>query len=208
MSQFDIKAAVTPVIRFAPERFRKQDLPAFLSPVSIMRAVVVFPFVPVTAITFTPRERKLSISFFRKSANFPGKVVAPLPNRRRSFSHSFAAANGLTNCTFLAGDVLKVVDELREKPDIIVVDPPRDGIHPKALGKIIDFGVDRMVYISCKPTSLARDLTVLLERGYRAERVCCVDMFPFTGNVETVVLLSKLKTDKHIEVELEMDELD
>ena len=92
-----------------------------------------------------------------------------------------AAANGLANCTFLAGDVLKVVDELREKPDIIVVDPPRDGIHPKALGKIIDFGVDRMVYISCKPTSLARDLTVLLERGYRAERVCCVDMFPFTG---------------------------
>ena len=119
-----------------------------------------------------------------------------------------AAANGLANCTFLAGDVLKVVDELREKPDIIVVDPPRDGIHPKALGKIIDFGVDRMVYISCKPTSLARDLAVLLERGYRAERVCCVDMFPFTGNVETVVLLSKLKTDKHIEVELEMDELD
>ena len=76
-----------------------------------------------------------------------------------------AAANGLANCTFLAGDVLKVVDELREKPDIIVVDPPRDGIHPKALGKIIDFGVDRMVYISCKPTSLARDLAVLLERG-------------------------------------------
>ena len=119
-----------------------------------------------------------------------------------------AAANGLANCTFLAGDVLKVVDELREKPDIIVVDPPRDGIHPKALGKIIDFGVDRMVYISCKPTSLARDLAVLLERGYRAERVCCVDMFPFTGNVETVVLLSKLRSDKHIEEELEMDELD
>ena len=119
-----------------------------------------------------------------------------------------AAANGLANCTFLAGDVLKVVDELREKPDIIVVDPPRDGIHPKALGKIIDFGVDRMVYISCKPTSLARDLAVLLERGYRAERVCCVDMFPFTGNVETVVLLSKLKVDHHIEIELKMDELD
>ena len=120
-----------------------------------------------------------------------------------------AAANGLTNCTFLAGDVLKVVDELREKPDIIVVDPPRDGIHPKALGKIIDFGVDRMVYISCKPTSLARDLTVLLERGYRAERVCCVDMFPFTGNVETVVLLSKGEIDsKKVRVEFSLEDMD
>ena len=120
-----------------------------------------------------------------------------------------AAANGLANCTFLAGDVLKVVDELREKPDIIVVDPPRDGIHPKALGKIIDFGVDRMVYISCKPTSLARDLTVLLERGYRAERVCCVDMFPFTGNVETVVLLSKGEIDsKKVRVEFSLEDMD
>ena len=120
-----------------------------------------------------------------------------------------AAANGLTNCTFLAGDVLKVVDELREKPDIIVVDPPRDGIHPKALGKIIDFGVDRMVYISCKPTSLARDLAVLLERGYRAERVCCVDMFPFTGNVETVVLLSKGEIDsKKVRVEFSLEDMD
>ena len=118
-----------------------------------------------------------------------------------------AAANGLANCTFLAGDVLKVVDELREKPDIIVVDPPRDGIHPKALGKIIDFGVDRMVYISCKPTSLARDLAVLLERGYRAERVCCVDMFPFTGNVETVCLLSNTQSKKkesYITLDVEM----
>ena len=120
-----------------------------------------------------------------------------------------AAANGLANCTFLAGDVLKVVDELREKPDIIVVDPPRDGIHPKALGKIIDFGVDRMVYISCKPTSLARDLAVLLERGYRAERVCCVDMFPFTGNVETVVLLSKGEIDsKKVRVEFSLEDMD
>ena len=104
-----------------------------------------------------------------------------------------AAGNGLDNCRFLAGDVLKVIDELSEKPDLIVVDPPRDGIHPKALGKIIDFGVDRMVYISCKPTSLARDLIVLQERGYKVDKVCCVDMFPYTGGVETVCLLSKLQ---------------
>lgn len=119
-----------------------------------------------------------------------------------------ARLNGLENCEFLAGDVLKVIDELQDKPDLIVVDPPRDGIHPKALGKIIDFGVDRIVYISCKPTSLVRDLVVLQDRGYRVEKVCGVDMFPGTGNVETVCLLSKLKSTQHIEVEIEMDELD
>lgn len=102
-----------------------------------------------------------------------------------------AGLNGLDNCEFIAGDVLKVIDELKDKPDLIVVDPPRDGIHPKALGKIIDFGVDRIVYISCKPTSLVRDLVMLQWRGYRVEKVCAVDMFPGTGNVETVVLLSK-----------------
>lgn len=98
--------------------------------------------------------------------------------------------NGLDNCEFLAGDVLKVIDQLRDKPDLIVVDPPRDGIHPKALGKLIGFGVDRMVYISCKPTSLVRDLVPLQEGGYRVEKVCCVDMFPFTSGIETVCLLS------------------
>lgn len=119
-----------------------------------------------------------------------------------------ARLNGLENCEFLAGDVLKVIDELQDKPDLIVVDPPRDGIHPKALGKIIDFGVDRIVYISCKPTSLVRDLVVLQDRGYRVEKVCGVDMFPGTGNVETVVLLSKLKPDDYVKVDLDLDELD
>ena len=100
-----------------------------------------------------------------------------------------ARLNGLENCEFLAGDGLKVIDELQDKPDLIVVDPPRDGIHPKALGKIIDFGVDRIVYISCKPTSLVRDLVVLQDRGYRVEKVCGVDMFPGTGNVEVVIMM-------------------
>jgi len=102
-----------------------------------------------------------------------------------------ARLNGLENCEFIDGDVLKIIDELKDKPDLIILDPPRDGIHPKALGKIIDFGVDRMVYVSCKPTSLARDLVVLQERGYRVEKVCCVDMFPSTANVETVCLLER-----------------
>lgn len=104
-----------------------------------------------------------------------------------------AAQNGLTNCEFIAGDVLKVIDELTDKPDLIILDPPRDGIHPKAIEKIIDFGVERIVYVSCKPSSLARDLVILQARGYAVERVCCVDMFPATANCETVVLLSYIK---------------
>ena len=119
-----------------------------------------------------------------------------------------AAQNGLTNCEFIADDVLKALDNIEIKPDFIVLDPPRDGIHPKALEKIIDYGVDRMVYISCKPTSLARDLVTLQERGYKVEKCCCVDMFPNTGHVETVCLLSKLNVKHHIEVEITMDELD
>lgn len=100
-----------------------------------------------------------------------------------------AGLNGLQNCGFIAGDVLRVIDSLTDKPDLIVVDPPRDGIHPKALGKIIDFGVERLVYISCKPTSLVRDLVVLQERGYGVVTVCGVDMFPGTGNVEVVIMM-------------------
>lgn len=102
-----------------------------------------------------------------------------------------AKLNGLDNCEFIAGDVLKVLDEIEEKPDFIILDPPRDGIHPKAIHKIIDYDVDRMIYISCKPTSLVRDLEVFLERGYVVEKATCVDQFPWTANVETICLLSK-----------------
>jgi len=102
-----------------------------------------------------------------------------------------AALNGLENCKFLAGDVLKVLDTIEEKPDYIVLDPPRDGIHPKAIEKIINYGVENMIYISCKPTSLARDLEIFLARGYDVKKICCVDMFPNTVHVETVCLLSK-----------------
>lgn len=119
-----------------------------------------------------------------------------------------AALNGLTNCEFLAGDVLKVLDDITEKPDFIILDPPRDGIHPKALPKIINYGVERIVYISCKPTSLVRDLAVFLENGYRVEKATAVDQFPWTANVETICLLSKLNAKQHIEINLDMDELD
>lgn len=121
-----------------------------------------------------------------------------------------AEANGLTNCSFLAGDVLKVIDEIEEKPDFIVLDPPREGIHPKALPKIVDlYRCEKMLYISCKPTSLARDLVEFAKYGYRVEKVCCVDMFPGTVHCETVVLLSKGEIDsKKVRVEFSLEDMD
>lgn len=102
-----------------------------------------------------------------------------------------AELNGLHNCEFIAGDVLKVLDTIEEKPDMIILDPPRDGIHPKALNKIIDYNIGKLVYISCKPTSLIRDLEVFLERGYVVEKAVAVDQFPWTTGIETVCLISK-----------------
>ena len=119
-----------------------------------------------------------------------------------------AERNGLSNCEFIAGDVFEVLDDIKEKPDVIILDPPRDGIHPKALPKILDYGVDRIVYISCKMTSLARDLELIQQRGYTVEKMTAVDQFCETVHVETVVLLSKLKTKKHINIELRTDEFD
>ena len=117
-----------------------------------------------------------------------------------------AAINGLDNCEFIAGDVLKVIDEIDEKPDYIILDPPREGIHPKAIRKIIDYGVENIVYISCKPTSLSQDLATFETFGYHVERVSNVDMFPGTVHVETVVLLSHKKPDGHINVKVEFGE--
>ena len=102
-----------------------------------------------------------------------------------------AQRNGLTNCSFLAGDVFKVLDTIEEKPDTIILDPPRDGIHPKALPRILSYGVENILYISCKPTSLARDLPAFIAAGYRPVRGVCVDQFPWTSSVETLVLLSR-----------------
>ena len=120
-----------------------------------------------------------------------------------------AALNGLTNCRFIAGDVLKVLDDLTEKPDMIILDPPRDGIHPKALPKILAYGVENIVYISCKPTSLARDLPAFLAAGYEVQRSCSVDQFCETVHVETVVLLSKGEIDsKKVRVEFSLEDMD
>ncbi|MFQ7238472.1 MAG: methyltransferase domain-containing protein [Roseburia intestinalis] len=142
-----------------------------------------------SCLTFIPepvRSRRCSSPVAKKVIGVEIVPEAVVKLRRR-----MQGLNSLTNCEFIAGDVLKVIDEIEEKPDYIVLDPPRDGIHPKALEKIIRYGVPQMVYISCKPTSLARDLEVLQARGYKVKKVQCVDMFPATGNIETVCLLSR-----------------
>ena len=105
-----------------------------------------------------------------------------------------AVRNGLSNCRFIAGDVFKVLDEIEEKPDVIVLDPPRDGIHPKALPKILNYGVDKIVYISCKMTSLARDLEMMQLAGYRVEKMTVVDQFCETVHVEVVCCLHRVNS--------------
>lgn len=120
-----------------------------------------------------------------------------------------AKQNGLENCEFIAGDVLKVLDEIEEKPDFIILDPPRDGVHPKALSRIIGYGVEKLVYISCKPTSLARDLEIFIANGYEVQRCVPVDQFPWTTGIETVVLLSKGEIDsKKVRVEFSLEDMD
>ena len=100
-----------------------------------------------------------------------------------------ARLNELTNVEFIAGDVLKEVDNLDEKPDLIILDPPREGIHPKAIGKLIDFEPEVFVYVSCNPVTLVRDLKEFMKRGYTIDKVKCMDMFPKTPHVEVVVKL-------------------
>lgn len=102
-----------------------------------------------------------------------------------------AKLNGLNNCTFIAGDVAKVIKDITEKPDIIILDPPRPGVHPNALKYVIDFNAPEIIYVSCNPKSLVNDLTTLTKEGYIVEKVVLMDLFPHTPHVETVVKLYK-----------------
>lgn len=102
-----------------------------------------------------------------------------------------AKRNHIENCTFIAGDVLAEIDHLPQNPDIIVLDPPREGIHPKALQKIANLGASKLIYVSCKPTSLAINLSDLLQCGYQLDKIKLMDMFPRTRHVECCCLLTK-----------------
>ena len=120
-----------------------------------------------------------------------------------------AERNGLDNCRFICGDVFKTLDSLPQGPDIIILDPPREGVHPKAMERISDeFAPPYIVYVSCKATSLVENLAVMMSHGYQPVKGCCVDMFPGTAHVETVCLLSQRKPDTTIEVDLDISELE
>ena len=116
-----------------------------------------------------------------------------------------AQTNGLHNCEFLSGDVFRVLDEVDTVPDMIILDPPRDGVGPKALAKIAAYGVENIIYVSCKPTSLARDLAYLMSRGYRPVKICPIDQFPGTVHVESIALLQKMSNTRSKEITLDVD---
>ena len=135
------------------------------------------------------------------------EIVAPaIENAKKN-----AEENKCSNAEFICGDAAVELPKLLAggvRPDVVVVDPPRAGCELKVLAAIAEVQPERVVYVSCNPASLARDLAFMNEHGYKALVAQPVDMFPMTSHVETVCLLSKLNAKQHIEVEIKMDELD
>jgi 23S rRNA (uracil-5-)-methyltransferase RumA len=124
------------------------------------------------------------------SGSFEKVIGVELNSAAVQAARENAALNGISNVSFMDGDVLKFINEQRDElPDTVVLDPPRDGLHPKALDLICKLETKRLVYVSCKAASLARDLQALTTAGYKVEDAVCVDMFPRTAHVETVVKL-------------------
>ena len=122
-----------------------------------------------------------------------------------------AARNGVKNAEFFCGDASDVAKKLaREnlRPDVITVDPPRKGLAADVVESIAEMQPGRVVYVSCDSATMARDVKRLADLGYTVQRACAVDMFPRADHIETVCLLSKLNTKQHIEINLDMDELD
>ena len=102
-----------------------------------------------------------------------------------------AKLNGLNNCEFIAGDVAETIKKVKDKPDIIILDPPRSGVSPKALDYVIRFNAPEIIYVSCNPKTMVENLDVLLANGYKVDRSTVKDMFPNTPHAETVVRLVK-----------------
>ena len=108
------------------------------------------------------------------------KVKLPFMNKIKVYAFVGPSGTGKSyRAQMVAGDVLKTLDSIKVLPEVIVLDPPREGVHPKALERIVSYGVENIVYISCKPTSLVNDLKIMQENGYKVERVSMVDMFSF-----------------------------
>jgi len=123
-----------------------------------------------------------------------------------------AARNGVTNAEFLCADAAQAAQTLADRslrPDVICVDPPRKGLAPAVIDAIVQMAPQRLVYVSCDPATLARDVKRMEEQGYVLQRAEAVDLFPRTAHVETVVLLSKGEVDsKKIRVEFSLEDMD
>ena len=122
-----------------------------------------------------------------------------------------ALRNHIENAEFFCGDAADIAAKLESdglRPDVVTVDPPRKGLAPEVIASVAAMGPEKVVYVSCDPATLGRDVKIFREFGYEAKRAAAVDMFPGTAHVETVVLLSKLNAKQHIEIDLSMDELD
>ena len=122
-----------------------------------------------------------------------------------------AARNGVTNAEFLCADAAQAAQTLADRglrPDVICVDPPRKGLAPAVIDAIVQMAPQRLVYVSCDPATLARDVKRMEEQGYVLQRAEAVDLDTRTAHVETVVLLSQQKPDDTIEIDLDLGELD
>ena len=144
----------------------------------------------------------------RRAARVIGAEIVPeaIADAREN-----ARRNGIENVEFFCGDAAAAAADFAAKglrPDVICVDPPRKGLSPEVVAAAASMAPQRIVYVSCDPATLARDVKLFAQEGYAAVRAVAVDMFPGTANVETVCLLSKLNAKQHIEVDIHMDELD
>ena len=122
-----------------------------------------------------------------------------------------AKENGIENIEFINGPVEKELVNLinaNKRIDTIIFDPPRKGLEASIIDKVAELNLKEVVYISCNPSTFARDVKLFSEKGYTLKKLQAVDMFPQTSHIETVALLSKLDVDKHISVEIELDEMD
>lgn len=150
----------------------------------------------------------IGLAAARDAAALIGSDIVPeaVDNARQN-----AVKNGVQNARYICGDASAVAEKLATeglRPDVIITDPPRKGMDEPVLDAIAAMGPEKLVYVSCDPGTLARDLKRLTARGYQPQKCAAVDMFPRTYHVETCVLLSKLKVEHYIEVDLDLDELD
>ena len=114
--------------------------------------------------------------------------------------------NGITNCHYICGDVKEKLDEIPVKPDVIVVDPPRVGIHDKAVKMLAGYGIEEIVYVSCNPKTLCINLDLFRELGYEIVQMKAYDNFPMTKHVETVCLLSNRKPDARVKIDVDLED--